>query len=142
VIEKGALTIMIDLAPTLVHMTRTKPEAGVAIISKGVQLHKGGLIATKALRIGITIIMTGIIGIMRTGIIRARVATAKIDKGITITNIIRDKGLRAGAKAIEASTITLPNSKQLTNSLSMPSRTPNSSNNSIPHTLPTRAYPS
>jgi hypothetical protein len=133
---------MIDLAPTLVHMTRTKPEAGVAIISKGVQLHKGGLIATKALRIGITIIMTGIIGIMRTGIIRARVATAEIDKGITITNIIRDKGLRAGAKAIEASTITLPNSKQLTNSLSMPSRTPNSSNNSIPHTLPTRAYPS
>jgi hypothetical protein len=133
---------MIDLAPTLVHMTRTKPKAGVAIISKGVQLHKGGLIATKALRIGITIIMNGIIGIMRTGIIRARVATAEIDKGITITNIIRDKGLRVVAKAIEASTITLPNSKQPTNSLSMPNRTPNNSSSSIPHTLPTHAYPS
>ena len=79
---------MIDLAPTLVHMRHTNPEAGAAIISKGAQLHKGGLIVTKALRIDTTIIINGIIGIMRTGIIRARVAIAEIDKGIT--NIIRD----------------------------------------------------
>ena len=42
----------------------------------------------KALRIDTTIIINGIIGIMRTGIIRARVAIAEIDKGIT--KIIRD----------------------------------------------------
>jgi hypothetical protein len=88
--------------------------------------------------LGIIINMNAIIGIMRTGIIRARVVTVGIEKGFTI--IIIKTGLRAGALAIETSTITMPQTKLLTKSPSMPSRTPNSS--SIPHTLPTHAYPS
>jgi hypothetical protein len=121
-------------------VTHSKTEAGATIIAKGAQLHKGGLRATKVLRIGITMIMNAIIGIMRVGITRARVATEGIEKGFTI--IIINLGLRAIALAIENSTITMPQTKQQTKSPSMPSRTPNSSSSSIPHTLPTHAYPS
>ena len=122
-------------------MTHTKTEAGATIIAKGDQLHNGGLTATKVLRIlGIIINMNAIIGIMRTGIIRARVATVGIEIGFTI--IINNTGLRAGALAIETSTITMPQTKQQFQSPSMPSRTPNSISSSIPHTLPTHAYPS
>jgi hypothetical protein len=122
-------------------VTHSKTEAGATIIAKGGQLHKGGLTATKDLKmLGIIINMNAIIGIMRTGIIRARVVTVGIEKGFTI--IIIKTGLRAGALAIETSTITMPQTKHQFQSPSMPSRTPNSSNNSIPHTLPTLASPS
>jgi hypothetical protein len=84
--------------------------------------------------------MNAIIGIMRTGIIRARVATLGIEKGFTI--IIINTGLRAEALAIETSNITMPQAKQQFQSPSMPSSTPNSSSSSIHHTLPTHAFPS
>jgi hypothetical protein len=136
--EKDVHTIMINWAATLVNVTHSKTEAGATIIAKGAQLHKGGLRATKVLRIGITMIMNAIIGIMRVGITRARVATEGIEKGFTI---IINSGLRAIAIAIENSTIIMPQTKRQTKSLSMPSRTPNSSSSSILHTLPTHAYP-
>ena len=120
-------------------MTHSKTEVGATLIAKEAQLHKGGLRATKVLRIGIIMIMNAIIGIMRAGITRARVATEGIEKGFTI---IINSGLRAIAIAIENSTIIMPQTKRQTKSLSMPSRTPNSSSSSILHTLPTHAYPS
>jgi hypothetical protein len=122
-------------------VTHSKTEAGATIIAKGAQLHKGDLTATKVLRIGITIIMNAIIGLMRAGITRARVATEGIEKGFT-SIIIITSGLRAIALAIENSTIIIPQTNQQTKSPSMPSLTPNSSSSSIPHTLPTHAYPS